>query len=117
MHQPDFSNSYDLFVSFSFIDNNTFYDNFIHNLDHFVCYTLGGELHMQLELLDISNELDKINSALNLILTGIESEGTKKEFQEYKALSLIYDNLIGLKEKIDVMIEKSGCSNLNMEYD
>lgn len=61
---------------------------------------------MQLELLDIFNELDKINAALNLILTGIESEGAKKEFQEYKALSLIYDNLIGLADKIYELLRK-----------
>lgn len=55
---------------------------------------------MKLELSNLYNELDKINAALNLILTGIESEGSKKEFQEYKALSLIYDDLIVLADKI-----------------
>lgn len=48
---------------------------------------------MQQEITDHLSRLENALSAFNMILTAMQSEGQKSQYQDYKALCCVYEQL------------------------
>lgn len=63
---------------------------------------------MQKEITEHLHRLENALSAFNMILTAMQSEGQKSQYQDYKALCCVYEQLADAYSYIATAISKEG---------
>lgn len=61
---------------------------------------------MEKEITDHLSRLENALSAFNMILTAMQSEGQKSQYQDYKALCCVHEQLTGQYRKIADIITR-----------